>query len=289
MAAELLSHPAAVGCSFFPRNEPRELPSDAKSFRVKCSHGGVLDCILLSPSVRGSKTLVHWHGNGELSVALLSEGPSPNFPRLVDVWRRAGLEVLLVEYHGYQNSTGKPSLGDISGDCEAIYAALGNLGRTEGAVIASGRSLGSLFAIHYASKFPVAGLIVESGIASYPELIRARPTQLGELESSLDDLCAAIEAVACQQTKLGEVGCPLLVLHTADDDIVPVSHAQRILEWAVSPTKHFVQMDHGGHNYIFPLNHERYSQELEQFIKLCGHTVPDTDPTSTSKRRCVVS
>jgi pimeloyl-ACP methyl ester carboxylesterase len=56
-----------------------------------------------------------------------------------------------VEYRGYGDSTGTPQFSAIMKDCQAIFEAL-KVKQEE--IIVFGRSLGSIFALHFAHLYP---------------------------------------------------------------------------------------------------------------------------------------
>jgi hypothetical protein len=65
-------------------------------------------------------------------------------------------------------SNSQPSLLKVLDDVQLVYAKLVNMGVKEADMIAMGRSLGSLFAVEFASKFTnIAGLILDSKLALF--------------------------------------------------------------------------------------------------------------------------
>ncbi|MCA9563420.1 MAG: alpha/beta hydrolase, partial [Myxococcales bacterium] len=174
-----------------------------------------------------------------------------------------GLNLCFAEYRGYGASTGAPALASMLDDVEAIVDALG---LPESRVVAFGRSVGSIYAIELAHRRPgLAGLIIESGIASPLEriLLRATPEELG---CTMQELEREALLHLDHKHKLAGYSGPLLVLHAAGDDLVTPDHARRNLSWAASDNKKLILFDYGDHNSILAANRERYLNALSEFI-----------------------
>ena len=172
------------------------------------------------------------HGNAELIDHLLDDARR---------WRRMGFDVVLPEYRGYGRSTGSPSQDGIVGDTlAAIDWALAQTGRR--ALVLHGRSLGTGVAMQVAARLgEVAsphGLelaVLEApftSIASYapryglPPFIVRDPYRTDEV--------------------LPVLGCPVLILHTRDDEVVPIAHGQALASLAPARIT-LVEFD-GSHN-----------------------------------------
>jgi fermentation-respiration switch protein FrsA (DUF1100 family) len=63
---------------------------------------------------------------------------------------------------------------------------------------------------------------------------------------------------------LANVGCPVLVAHSPDDDIIPFRHGQLLYEAAGEP-KVFLQMA-GGHNEGFIFMLPAWVETLKEFL-----------------------
>jgi pimeloyl-ACP methyl ester carboxylesterase len=164
---DLLDHPLISQRYLFPRSaRPRSrLDVDAGEASLACA---------LHRSASEGRTVVHFHGNGEV-VADWQDG----FPEVIG---RMGWDLLLAEYRGYGASTGKPQLGRMLDDVAAVLRAAG---RPETLVV-FGRSVGSLFALEAVARCPtVAGLVLESAIADPLERLLLRVFEEGDHNSIL--------------------------------------------------------------------------------------------------------
>jgi len=202
-------------------------------------------------------TVVHFHGNGEVVRDWLEEG----FPRR---FATLGCSLLLAEYRGYGMSSGEPALGRMLDDAERVIAAADVPPER---LVLFGRSVGSIFAIHAAARFPrVAGLILESAIADPLErlLLRMDPH---ELDMAPGDFAAAVNERLDHRKKMGAYGGPVLVMHARFDDLVPVTHGERLAEWAKGPVTTRI-FERGHHNSILAENEAAYFEAIAGFLEV---------------------
>lgn len=200
-------------------------------------------------------TVVHFHGNGEVVRDWLEEGFPQRFAAL-------GCSLLLAEYRGYGMSTGEPALGRMLDDAEKVIAAAD---LPPERLVLFGRSVGSIFAIHAASRFPnVAGLILESAIADPLErlLLRMDPAEVGLTPGAFAE---QVNARLDHRRKMAAYRGPVLVLHTRFDDLVPATHAERLSEWAAGPVTTRI-FERGHHNTILSENDAEYFEEIRRFL-----------------------
>jgi uncharacterized protein len=246
-----LDHPLLSERYFYPWPNPFPDPFfvDGKGGRLGCWYGRWFPEGL---------TVIHFHGNGE-TVGDYLEGFAGRMESL-------GVNLLLAEYRGYGMSGGEPRLAAMLEDIHPIVAASGVDPSRQ---IFFGRSLGSLYAAHAAALYPMAaGLVLESAIADPLEriLVRVEPWQLGVTD---DELKNEVDRLFNQRRKLAEFQGRTMVLHTRNDDIVDVSHGERLYAWANEP-KELVIFDRGDHNNIMEVNEESYFAHLERFIAVCN-------------------
>ncbi len=246
----ILDHPELSARLFYPW--PNRFPDP---FYVQ-GRGDKLGC-RYSREFPDGLTIIHFHGNGETVADYVEEFA----PRIASF----GVNLLLAEYRGYGMSEGEPKLAAMLDDIPAIVAASG---ADPSRLVFFGRSLGSLYAVHAASLYPeAAGLVLESGISDPLEriLLRVEPWQL---ETTEGELRTEVERVLNQKEKLAAFRGRTLVLHTMNDDIVPVAHGVQLHEWASEP-KELVVFERGDHNNIMEVNREVYFSRLEKFLRSC--------------------
>lgn len=184
----------------------------------------------------------------------------PDWPRLME---GLGVRLALAEYRGYGASTGTPSLVGMLEDAVHLFEALEVPAER---VIVFGRSVGSLYAIHLASRVPgLGGLVIESGIASPLQriLLRVTPEELGVS-------AAALREAAAQHldhgAKLARYTGRALILHARHDDMVSVDHAEQLAAWLGEERARLCILPRGDHNSIFFANRAAYLAALGAFV-----------------------
>jgi pimeloyl-ACP methyl ester carboxylesterase len=82
------------------------------------------------------------------------------------------------------------------------------------------------------------------------------------------DVLAEVERHFDHEKKLSGYKSPLLILHTENDGLIDISHAERNHRWAGSAQKQLVRFPHGNHNTIFRSNLSEYLEAVRSFIEL---------------------
>ncbi|MEZ6043113.1 MAG: alpha/beta hydrolase [Planctomycetaceae bacterium] len=246
----ILDHPAISGAYLFP--QPRSV---ADPFVVQVN-GAELACYrkVVDPE---NLTLVHFHGNSECVADYV--------PYIADAFGDLGFNMLFVEYREYGASTGKAQLVAMLGDGEAAIKAAGLEPKD---VVVFGRSIGSLYAIELAYRqLNIAGLIIESGIADPAERF-LKYADLSSAGFDEADVRAEVRRHFDHEQKLHSYENPLLILHTENDGLIDISHAERNLQWADSGQKQLVRFPQGNHNTILSHNFDKYMKAVESFIEV---------------------
>ena len=130
-------------------------------------------------------------------------------------------DVVLYEYSGYGLAGGTVSEEQSYKDITAVYNHVLKAGVTPGEIILFGYSLGGGATIELARTKPVAGVILQSNFRS------AVGSQLG--------ICCASCCLCCcdifkNESKMGEIDSPVLVIHGKDDTIVPIENGKALFE-----------------------------------------------------------
>jgi len=188
-------------------------------------------------------TLLFLHGNAQnISTHIASV-----------YWLPArGYGVLLLDYRGYGESAGSPSLSGALQDGEAAldWLAARPEVRARGMVV-FGQSLGGSLAVdvvaHSQHRSQIRGLIIDSAFSSFRRMARevlgrwwvswAFQWPLSFAVSDGDDPIDNIAAVS---------PIPVLIMHSDQDQVVPVAHA-RALYAAARPPKTLWLLPDGGH------------------------------------------
>lgn len=248
----ILDSSAISGCYLFPQ---------ARRVRDPCIvevPGAELACYRKVVDPDGL-TVVHFHGNGE-SVA-------DYVPEMVDELTKLGLNSLFVEYRQYGSSSGKSQLVAMLGDGEAVLAAAEI--PPEKAIV-FGRSIGSLYAVELAHRLPnIAGLIIESGIADPGERFLAY-ADMAAAGIDEEQVLAEVKQYFNHKKKLSGYIGPLLVMHTENDGLIDISHAERIYKWTGGSQKRLLRFRQGDHNSIMAYNYDEYFKGVAFLARVAG-------------------
>lgn len=167
-----------------------------------------------------------------------------------------GVGVLIIDYRGYGRSAGEPSEQGTYRDALAAWRHLiEERGLQAGEIIVYGRSLGGAVAAELATVVDPAGAILESTFTSIPDMAQHAfpwlPASLARIR--YDTL-----------SKVGRISCPLLILHSPEDEVIPYQHSQRLAAAATASVR-FVTL-RGAHNDAFLVTGDDYAAALRAFI-----------------------
>jgi len=199
-----------------------------------------------SESARG--VILFCHGNaGNISHRLDS----------IQIFHQLGLDVFIFDYRGYGQSEGKPTEQGTYKDAEAAWRYLIEERQVKpNEVIIFGRSLGGAVASWLAQSHTPGGLILESTFTSLPDIAAGLYPYLPVR------LLLRFEYNTAES--LGSINCPVLIVHSRDDEIMPFSHGRQLFEIARAP-KQFLEIS-GTHNEGFTTSGKRYKDGLHTFI-----------------------
>ena len=200
------------------------------------------------PAEKAKGVVLFFHGNaGNISHRLDS----------LAIFHRLGLSTLIIDYRGYGQSEGRVSEKGTYLDAEAAWRYLTENKKIQPAkIIIFGRSLGGAIGAHLAVRHAPGGLILESVFTSVPDmaaqLYPVIPVRL--LSRFRYDAKEAVLASSC----------PVLIIHSPDDEIIPFSNGEELFASAQEP-KMFLQIK-GGHNDGFLVSGRTYLNGLKRFI-----------------------
>ncbi|MEN6577337.1 MAG: alpha/beta hydrolase [Phycisphaerales bacterium] len=225
----------------------RDLPHEDVVFH---SRDGVKLAGWYLPAPQAHFTLLFCHGNGGNIMHVLDS---------MELFHRMGLNCLVFDYRGYGNSEGKPTEAGTYRDARAAFDWLTQAkGIPADRIIVCGRSLGGSIAAHLAAEVQPAALVVESAFTSYPDIgARFYPYMPVRLFSLFRyNTLSHIE----------KVRCPVMVVHSKDDDFVPYDFGVRLFKAASEP-KRFVEIT-GGHNDGFLVSVDQYREAWTGWLDL---------------------
>lgn len=202
--------------------------------------------LVRAPAARG--TVLFCHGN------------AGNISHLLDpirVFHHLELNILVFDYRGYGQSGGEPGEQGTYLDAQAAWHYL--VQEEEMApsqLIICGRSLGGPIAAWLARQHPPAALILEATFTSIPDL--------GEDLYPLFPVRLLARYHYDTLGYLSGVNCPVLVVHSRQDGLIPFAHGQRLFE-AAGLLGEFLEIS-GGHGDGFVESEAQYRAGLEHFL-----------------------
>jgi alpha-beta hydrolase superfamily lysophospholipase len=249
----LLDRPEISQFIFYPRHDP--LPQDDISlYPVEVEEGVSIVCRFY-PASRGIATILYFHGNGETAG---------DYDLVSSLYTSLGINLFVADYRGYGLSSGEPTITNILQDSHPIYERLREVLRQEGhakAIFVMGRSLGSAPAIEVAFRSPEApwGLIVESGFSDALRLLRYLGLPV--------TMPAHYKQGSPNGVKMRSIRIPTLLIHGAEDHLIPLSEATELLRLCAAEEKRLVVIPQADHNTLMMVGRDRYFQAIEEFIK----------------------
>jgi pimeloyl-ACP methyl ester carboxylesterase len=151
-----------------------------------------------------------------------------------------GVSVLIIDYPGFGKSSGRPSEAACYAAAEAAWTYLVDEKQFEPQnVVVFGRSLGVAVAAWTAAEHRCGGLVCHGGLTSVPDVA----SQSYRLLPSRYFCYFRFNT----RKYIRECRCPVLVLHSEADAVIPVSHGHAIFEAAPRP-KQFMSLvgNHSG-------------------------------------------
>lgn len=196
-----------------------------------------------------------------LATILICHGNAGNVGHRLDTIRlfhEWQFNVFIFDYRGYGQSEGSPSEEGTYLDGQAAWEYLTReqqLGADE--IVLFGRSLGGGIASWLATQVTPAALILESTFTSVPNVgAEVYPFLPVRLLSRIH---------YPNSTHIRQINCPVMVIHSPQDDIIPFHHGQKLYELASEP-KRFLQIS-GDHNTGYLMAGNAYRDGILAFVQ----------------------
>lgn len=202
--------------------------------------------------VQGARwTVLFSHGSGRNISGYLED---------VALFREQGLSVLLYDYGGYGRSSGKSSEQRCYQDIRAMWAYLVHVLKIPPErIILAGASMGGGVTMELATQVTPAAVILESTFTAIPD--------------ALFDTYPFIPAnwiCHIQFRNIDKVGllhCPVLIMHSEEDTVVPFVHGKRLYDNITAP-KRFVPLQGAHYGGKFQCR-DTYQESLARFLAEC--------------------
>lgn len=173
------------------------------------------------------------------------------------IFRDLGFSVLVYDYGGYGQSTGKPSEARCCADIRAIWHYLLDVQHISPArIVLAGASLGGGVTADLAAEVTPGAVILESTFKSIPNALADTHPWI--------PACISTRIQFRSIDKVQRIGCPVLVIHSLEDTVVPIAHGRALYDRVLFP-KAFVEI-HGAHRGGKFSSREVYTAGLKGFL-----------------------
>lgn len=200
------------------------------------------------PAANAEYTVLFCHGNG---------GCLAHRVETIELYHKIGVNFLIFDYRGYGLSNGTPSEDGLYQDAEAAWQFLVNTKRiAPDKIVLTGRSLGGAVAAWLATTKKIRRLICESSFVSIAETGRER--------YPLFPVRLLVRYSFPTGKFLKQIKCPVLIIHSRDDNVIKFSHGQKLFSLANQP-KAFLELN-GSHDDCYFDCRAQYTATIKRFI-----------------------
>lgn len=237
---------------YFPAREMVFTPADRglkyKRINLKASDGMRIAAWHINPGPDKTVILLCNGNGGNMSYAI----------QLVEMLAEMKFAVFTFDYRGYGESTGNPDEKGTYRDVRAAWDYLtGPGGYTPYRIVLFGHSLGGGVCSHLALEKRAAALILQNAFTSVPDLAQ-------ELYPYFPARYLVRNRYPVREN-LRAIHLPLLILHSRDDEIIPLHHGRENFAAANEP-KVFVEL-RGGHNTAFLYSEAEFHRSVGEFLR----------------------
>ena len=221
---------------YFPdpaRTPPAEAGLDSIEEVEIATSDGVTLVAWQAPSKAVKPTILYFHGNGANAANRVSK---------IDTILESGFGIFYLNNRGYGGSGGKPTEQNNIADAIAAYDHLVKYGASADKIVAYGESLGSGQAVRLATQRTVAAVLLEAPLTSTVDVARAAYFWL--------PLGLLLTDKYNNERNISSVTAPVLVLHGAQDEVIPVEMGWQVYRAANEP-KRIEVFPQGAHSDLF--------------------------------------
>lgn len=212
---------------------PTDLGLDYEESWAETGDGRRLHCWYIPGDVRTDLTWLWFGGTGgNLSLRVGEFGA---------VRKHTGANIFGFDYRGFGHSSGKATVRNTAVDARTALTHLqARYGAPPKGTLYLGVSMGAAVALRLAAESTrPRGVALVAPFASLREMAQRRHPTLTLSGWMVRNRYNSLASV-------GHIGCPLLILHGAADDIVPVEQARKLYAAAAEP-KQYAEIAGAGH------------------------------------------
>jgi len=250
-------HPKITGLLFHPRREeggPLSFGGSGETVLIPVEKDIVIGA-RLHLSGKEAANMLFFHGNGEIVS---------DYDDLGRLYTGMGINFFPVDYRGYGQSTGRPTVTSMMRDGHVIFEYMKSWLREKqhsGPLIIMGRSLGSASALELASTYPdrIDGLIIESGFAFAEPLLRILGINMEVLGVKEKEGFRNID-------KIRKVDKPTLIIHAEHDHIISFREGELLFDASANKEKRLLMIPGANHNDLFFRGLSSYLESVKWLV-----------------------
>jgi uncharacterized protein len=200
------------------------------------------------PAARPRGTVLFCHGNAG-NISFLTD--------TISVFTSMGLNVMVFDYRGYGKSGGVPSEEGTYRDVRAAWRYMTDIKKIDhGKIIVIGRSLGGPIAAWLCQSVRPCALVLESTFTNAADVANFHYSAAQGSIIFGDTYNTA--------SYVPRVECPVLVIHSPEDEIAPFVLGEKLFRLAPKPREFL--LIHGSHDEGFMQSLEHYRSGLDRFL-----------------------
>lgn len=172
--------------------------------------------------------------------------------------RRLGGSIFILDYRGYGESDGTPTIEGVLEDSHAGFRYLTEQKKIpKEHIVLFGESLGGAMAVDVAAREKVGAVILESTFTSLRDLAKSAYPFVPSL--TVPNAYRSVDAIK-------KIRSPLLVIHGENDEIVPIKMGKALYERAPQPKTLYV-IPGARHNDTYVVGKWDYLKAMQTFLE----------------------
>ena len=241
-------------------NTPYEFGLDHEDIFFKTVEGLQLHGWFLLSKGDTKGTVYYLHGNGQNISAHI---------RSVHWLPEKGYHVFMLDYRGYGDSTGAPSVAGVLDDIQTGFDWLVQNPKVQkGPIFLLGQSLGASLGVYFVGTKPIAkkelaGVILDAPFSSLRKIAREKLDGFWLTWPFQYPISLLVSDNYNPENVIQNISpVPVLIMHSDEDMIIPSSHGTTLFELAREP-KFFIQTKN---RHIYTFKYKEYRQIVLEFM-----------------------
>jgi len=231
LIAPVVAYAGIVGILYMKQRKLLYRPDD---HRPSIQEAGAVGMSVVSATTEDGLTLEGWYRPAapDRPTFLYLQGNAGHIgmrAEKANLLGERGYGVLLAGYRGFGGNPGEPSEEGLCADGRAWLSLLTELDLPLSEIVLYGESLGSGIVAELARDHPVRAAILEAPYTSVAA-IAARLYWYAPVDLLIRDRFDTL-------SRIGQVRCPVLIVHGSEDTFIPAAHGRMLFEAAPDPKR----------------------------------------------------